>query len=180
MIDFDLKEKLSKLFSKNKKVLIIVLCSIAAVTMIVISELGEKTKTDSPDTVKTNSLDSSYETELEDRLERIITQIDGVGRTSVMVKAASSEKSEFAKDSVSSSDSDGDRKQDSQYVVIKGRNNEEGILLQKNYPEIQGVIVVCQGGADSRVISEVTNAVSSLLGISTNNISVIKMKNSEE
>ena len=175
-----LTELLGKLPKQNRKLVIIVVCGLVAVGLIAASEFGTRKKADDSSEETQSKLDCEYERELEARLEDILSSIDGVGRVNVMVKISSSEKNEFAKDSVSSSDSDGDRKQDSQYVVIKGKTNEEGILIGREYPEVQGVIVVCQGGNNSTVRSVITDAVSSLLGISMNSISVSKMKNTEE
>ena len=42
-------------------------------------------------------------------------------------------------------------------------------------PTVQGVAVLCQGGDDVVVQARVTEAVSVLLGITTNRISVAKM-----
>ena len=52
-------------------------------------------------------------------------------------------------------------------------------MLRTESPKIQGVVVVCDGGDNSKVKNDVTNAVSALLGINVNHISVLKMKNSE-
>ena len=53
-------------------------------------------------------------------------------------------------------------------------------IIKRDYPEIQGVMIVCEGGDISKVKNEVTNAVCALLGISANNVSVTKMKSGKD
>ena len=43
-------------------------------------------------------------------------------------------------------------------------------------PEIQGVLILAEGGDDARTVSEITKAASALLGISVNKIKVLKME----
>ena len=61
-------------------------------------------------------------------------------------------------------------------VVINGENGEEVVVLEKIYPKYQGALVICQGGDDLWVKSEVLNAVSRLTGLGTDKITVTKMK----
>lgn len=176
-----ISEFLSNMTDKNRKIMFLVVCGAAAIALIAVSDFTRTRATQKAQlTSDENVLDTTYERELEQRLESIISQMDGVGRVKVMVKSASSEKSDYARNSDSSYGSDGDEKQDSEYVIVKSQSQEGGILIKKDYPEIQGVFVVCDGGESSSVKNEVTNAVSALLGIGKNSISVSKMKNSED
>ncbi len=176
----DILNKYLKENPQNRRIVIIVLCSIVAVCMIVGSELLNKDsgKQKTGDSVQIS--DSDYEINLEKRLTEIISEIDGVGKVKVMVKTSGSVKSEFAVNDTVSNSSDGNVRYDNEYVVIKDSSAQQGMLIKQSYPEIQGVIVVCQGGADSKVVYDVTDAVSALTGIGKSSISVTKMKGSEE
>lgn len=59
----------------------------------------------------------------------------------------------------------------SEHVLAGGQPVTREMLL----PTVQGVAVLCQGGDDVVVQARVTEAVSVLLGITTNRISVAKM-----
>lgn len=166
----------------DKKMLAMLILGVLGVILILLSELtAEKPKERTAEN-KNNSF-YEYETEIENRLNSIITQINGVGRVKVMVTLKSGEENKYAYDEsyqTKSGEQSSDRKGESKYVVIDGERGDECVLLKTEYPQVQGVIVVCDGGDSNTVKNDITNAVSALLDINTNNISVLKMKNSEE
>ncbi len=45
----------------------------------------------------------------------------------------------------------------------------------ENMPEIEGVVVVAQGGGEPTVVSEITSAIEALLGVPAHKIKVLKM-----
>lgn len=94
-----------------------------------------------------------YEHELEDRLEDVISRIDGVSSVSVMVLLDQSyeEIGEGTNFSRPIGDSSGD-------TVVA--------------PKVRGVAVVCRGGERSETRKEIIGLLSSLLGLPTNRIYV--------
>ena len=54
--------------------------------------------------------------------------------------------------------------------------NETGLIKQVNPPKYLGALIVCQGADDPSVRLAVSQAVASVTGISTDRISVLKMK----
>ncbi len=175
-----IKEYLERLPSEKRKIMLIFSIGILAVILIVASDLSKTDKNVNKDADTTTGLDSVYEEELEARLGKIISEIENVGRVRVMVKTASGEKNEYAVNDTVNYGSSGDKKSENEYVIVKNQNNESGVIIKKDYPEIQGVMIVCDGGNLSTVKNEVTNAVSAVLGISTDRISVSKMKYTED
>ena len=63
-----------------------------------------------------------------------------------------------------------------EYIVIDSDNNESGLLLKVMEPEIRGVAIVCEGADSAKVRQEIVSTVSAVLGISTNRISIAKIK----
>ena len=61
-------------------------------------------------------------------------------------------------------------KYDDEYKIWKDKTENN------DYPEILGVLIVAKGAGDMKVVSEITDAVSALLGISANKIRVLKME----
>lgn len=172
----NIKTLLDKIPKSSRKLILLIAAGIVAVLLIAASEFGEKDKPSKITEAEDSQLDSVYEKELEKRLEEIVSQIDMVGRVSVMVKTASGEKNEYAVNDSVNYGVQGDRKTENEYVIVKEQNSQSGMLIKRDYPEIQGVMIVCEGGDISKVKNEVTNAVCALLGISANNVSVTKMK----
>ena len=59
---------------------------------------------------------------------------------------------------------------------VKEGENYTQKTENNDYPEILGVLIVAKGAGDMKVVSEITDAVSALLGISANKIRVLKME----
>ena len=60
--------------------------------------------------------------------------------------------------------------------MLGGSAGNEALIEKTLQPAVQGVVVVCQGAEDVKVVSNITNAVSVVLDIPTNRVCVIKMK----
>lgn len=175
----ELFNKFKVVIKKDKRLIILLVCGLIGISLIAFSELSSKP--DNKEKINTaQNTYTDYEEKLEERLCGIISQISGVGKASVMIKTKSTEESELAQNVSSDRNAQGDIKAENEYVIVGSNSNEQGVLIKKNYPEIQGAIIVCEGGDDVKIQNEVVNAVSALLGISKNNVSVMKMKYTEE
>lgn len=175
-------QKIAEKLKNDRKMTVMLILGVIGVILILISEfIAEKPKNTDNEQVQSSFFD--YESDIENRLCDIISQINGAGRVNVMVTLKSGEEKKYAYNEVFQAKNDensSDSKTENEYVVIDGEKGDECVLLKTEFPEIQGVIVVCDGGDNSVIKNDITNAVSALLNISTNNISVIKMKISEE
>ena len=61
-------------------------------------------------------------------------------------------------------------------IVMVASGGDKNALIEKTIePVVQGVVVVCTGADDIKVTSDITNAVSVAMNITTNRICVIKM-----
>ena len=175
----ELFNKFKLVIKKDKRLIILLVCGLIGISLIAFSELSSKPENEEKINTAQNTY-TDYEEKLEERLCGIISQISGVGKASVMVKTKGTEESELAQNVSSDRNAQGDVKAENEYVIVGSNSNEQGVLIKKNYPEIQGAIIVCEGGDDVKIQNEVVNAVSALLGISKNNVSVMKMKYTEE
>lgn len=166
----------------DKKMIVMLILGAVGIVLILLSEFTSAKPKEKTAENENNSF-YEYESEIETRLSSIITQINGVGRVNVMVTLKSGEENNYAYNETyqnKNGEQSNDRKEESEYVVIDGERGDECVLLRTDFPQVQGVVVVCDGGDNNTVKNDVTNAVSALLDINTNNISVLKMKNSEE
>lgn len=170
-------EKFLKKIKRDKRVALIVCVGLVGIILLTISELLPQKSEPKENPKETNATDirDNYEKNLEERLTSIVSSINGAGRTEVMVTLASGDENVYA---VKEKSSDGSRERE--YVVIDSDSNESGLLLKVIEPEIRGVAVVCEGADSANVRQEIVSTVSAVLGISTNRISIAKIKPTSE
>lgn len=117
-----------------------------------------------------------YETNIEKRLEQILSEIEGIGNCKVMVTLESSAQNVYTSDRESSANNANDSSSysDSSKHVILDDNGQQALLEKEIEPFVRGVIVVCGGADNINVKQSVIDCVSAGLGISSANISVVK------
>lgn len=133
----------------------------------------------------TDAVGSAYAAYLEEKLKTVLSAIEGVGKTEVIVTLKSSSEKivdkEYSKTENQLEEADntgGTRKSSEQSyeenTVLVGEDNGTPYVLQELVPEIEGILVVAEG-ADSAVIEEeITDALAALFGISPHKIRVLK------
>ncbi|MGN1014876.1 MAG: hypothetical protein ACI4PM_05915 [Butyricicoccus sp.] len=109
-----------------------------------------------------------------------LAAMDGVGRVEVMLSLESGEESVYASDvsrssQSSGSDSSSENYQSTMSILSDGSYGEQPVLIKNNYPTFRGAVVICDGADSSSVQLEITEAISSLCGISSDHISIVKM-----
>lgn len=188
----DEKKDFFKELSSNKKALtFIILIGIAGILMLGFSEIfsGKSKKQKTTESVIDESIAFSgqgYTDALEDKVMELIGSIDGVGKANVMITLDSAFEYRYAvtKDTTTdisdpSSERDGGSRSQSQkeeYVYIEDENGrKQALLISQVLPKIKGVVVVCEGGDTLAVRNNVINAVTTALGIYSNNVYVTKM-----
>lgn len=114
------------------------------------------------------------ETLLENRLENIISKINGAGKTKVMLTFASSEEYFYAENHTEEKD-DNEVKTENEIIIIEVENGEKPVFITKNEAEIRGVFVICEGGKNALVREKIIEALCALLDIPSNRVSVAEM-----
>lgn len=115
------------------------------------------------------------EVSVTDELTLILAQIQGVGKVRVMITQATGPETVYQTDTDITESSD-NRSHRSETVVISNSDADMGLIRTVTPPTYLGAIIVCQGGADPVVRLAVSQAVSAVTGISTDRITVLKMK----
>jgi len=113
---------------------------------------------------------------LEEKLEHILTQIEGAGRVDVMLTVESGMKRVFAQDGRLEQESGSLQRESETVVISSGTGVQETVLVQQIYPQFQGALVVAEGGGDPSVRLNLTEAVAALTGLGADKISVCKGK----
>ena len=147
---------------------------------------GKKEKTET----KTESTASaSGEISLEDRLKSILSKVDGAGRVDVLITVKSGKEIIAATEQIredtatDETAANGDKrnitsgKEESKYVILENSDgSDRPLILKELEPEIEGVIIVAEGGGDIIVKNGLISAANAALGVPTHKIEVLKMK----
>jgi len=160
--------KLSSFVSKYKFVLLILCIGIILMLLPAQSQTG---------------MDKSMEEEneascsdLQDDLELILCKVSGAGRVKVFLTEETSEETEYQTNN-DHTESDANRSNRFDTVIISDASkSERGLTKNVNAPIYRGALIVCDGAQDPAVRLAIVDAVSKVTGLSTNNISVLKME----
>ena len=111
---------------------------------------------------------AAYRVQIEQQLTSLIEQIDGAGKTVVMLTLENGEETVYALDTQS-----GQTQSQETHVLL----DDGSALAQTVYlPKICGAAIVCEGGGDVRVAVRITELVSALLDLPSNRICVEQRK----
>ena len=177
---------IKELFKTEKRVRVLAILGVPGILLLGLSELlpnPRSNKSAKEPKSQTETKETDFCSQTEQKLSALITQMEGAGRVQVMLTMESSDEKIYASDEKNNVKNDGDTEQksfDSKYVLVDSDTGDTGILLKTNAPKVKGVIIVCDGGGNPSVVNQITNAVSAALGIGANRISVLKMKPAEE
>lgn len=154
------KQKLIIFIKKYQYVLWVVL--IGALLML-LPENAEKVKEEIPH-------EEPVHTDLEMELSMMLSKIDGVGKAEILLTEAS------GSDTIYQLDVAQNQSNLNTVIVMDGNREEKGLVKQVLPPVYRGAIVVCQGADSPSVRLCVVSAVKSVTGLSSDCITVLKMK----
>lgn len=130
---------------------------------------------------------ADYEKRMEERLEQVFSQIEGVGKVKVMVTLKDNGEAVVEKDvasggdTVNSTDKEGnvseETKSERSEETVYSSKNEEGqpFVSRQMEPEIEGILVVAQGGGNTAVAENISEAAQALFSVEAHKIKVVKM-----
>lgn len=126
--------------------------------------------------VKENDEDwMMYYEELEDQLEMVLSQVEGAGKVEVLLAYEDGEVHSYQEDRIERIDESG-REIHTETVFHDTDSGDSPVCVKVSYPTYRGAVVVCQGADKASVRLNLLKAVSSLTGLSSDHITVIKMK----
>ena len=163
----NITETLSGFFSYKKIKMVLVLVLVSGILLIVFSKSFNKgtNQTAPPQTNRTTEQkEDKYD--LEKNLEDILSKVQGVGETKVLILYETSEEKFALKDS--------DSKGGEQTVLTGEKTKSEPFVYKSNYPKIGGVLVVANGLDTPEIKNVIIDAVSSVLSIPVHKVKVLK------
>ncbi len=165
----------------SKKLLAVLALFVAGLAALLLSEFvqGSDDTAEQATTSSQRASTQEYVQALEERLNSIISSIDGAGTTRVMITLESGNEDVYLQNSDYGEDVDeggrGHREVKDEYVIVDSGGAENGIVVRVEEPKIRGVAVVCEGGGNAYVKEQIVSTVTALLDISSARVSVAKM-----
>ena len=137
----------------------------------------------------TTSYDSNtYISELEGRLENILRKVNGIGEVEAMITLKSSKQKiplkdvPYTQEGLNEVDGEGGsrvnnsiRKDENTVLVTDEDGSTQPYILQEREPEVEGILVIAEGGDNVMVIKDIIEAAEVLFGIPVHKVKVMKM-----
>ncbi len=137
---------------------------------------GDQTESVSDDPVQTATED------LEHRLEETLSLIDGAGRVRVMLTLKDNGEKVVEKDTahrMGSGSDDGAADTTESTVYTKDGSAQTPYVANQLTPQVEGVLVVAQGGGNSMVKQNILQSVMALFPLEAHKITIVKMSMQE-
>lgn len=112
----------------------------------------------------------------ETMLSELLESVEGAGKVKVMLSVSAGEKTIYQTNQNTSGSSENINSKTETVIISDSQRTEAGLINQINPPVYLGAIVVCQGGDIPSVKLAITQAVSKITGLGTDQICVLKMK----
>mgnify|MGYP001375727310 CR=1 FL=1 len=184
--EFDIGKAFSRLvgkMKKNKKLELMVYGSLIALGVLLFVLIpGGGNGTDPPK--ETEHEQKQAETELEGRLEAVLSSIRGAGKVKVMITYDTSSRLVPAMSTDVQSGTTENRGTGSESITQTRTESSRPATVSTSggaiEPTIRGVIVIAEGAADVSVRLKLQNAVITVLGITAERIDVFEMKSNNE
>lgn len=130
----------------------------------------------------------AYLKELEDRLKNALAKVEGIGDVEVMLTLKGSKELVVLKDkpytqeSVKEVDGEGGNRdsssinqEDTTVLTDDGSGESTPYIIQELEPEVEGVVVIAEGGGDARIATEIMDAAEVLFNVPAHKVKVMKM-----
>lgn len=127
----------------------------------------------------------SYQKKLERELKQVLEKMEGVGKVEVMITLQDEGERVVEKDTSKVSqetlEEDGDGKRETaehqvqEETVFSQGSDGEPFVSKETVPGVEGVLVVAEGGGDSKVAKNISDAVLALFPVELHKIKVVKM-----
>lgn len=131
----------------------------------------------------------SYVEKLENRVEEVLSGMEGAGKVQVMITVADTGTEILEKDSeinatdLEESDNAGGKRKNTEngqreeaIYLRDAEGNEIPYVVQRKLPEVTGVVVVAEGAGNAKVKENIIGAVGVLFNLNEHRIKVIRMK----
>ena len=190
------KEKIKTMFTGKRKIEnLVVLLILSIIIVIAINYIWKDEKKNTNEQLQEKQKgevvqvsSKAEESSLEEKLEKILSKISGVGEVKVLITYSESstlipiyDENKKTSNTTENDDSGGTRtieETDNQRQVIYKENNDgskEPVTQSIIQPKIEGAIVVATGADNATVKAKIIQAIEATTGIATHKIQVFEM-----
>lgn len=120
-------------------------------------------------------LSAQIQPELSAQLEDILCQIQGAGRTKVLLTQSRGPSVEYQVNTQNRNEAENEEMKTDTVLRSTGSGTEEALITSTACPTYRGALVICEGADSAAVRLSIVQAVSSLTGLGSDKIAVIKM-----
>lgn len=159
-------------YIKNKKNTLIILILLILGLLLLVLPNGSLNKSNSQNDEERLS---RYVDELENKIESLCSNVQGVSNVSVTVYLDSGFETVYAYNEQSKETSSGTNSE-KKYVTIGSGNDESMVCVVEKMPNICGVAIVCKGGGNPLIANQLINLISSAYNVPKNKIYVAEGK----
>ena len=143
----------------------------------------ETAQTEQP-SAKTEEAALQSDAATEQRMAEILSKLEGAGQVDVMLTYRKTEEKTVAQEEMreeSLTEEDGRsaqtlRTETAVVLTEDGKGRTMPLILSAASPEVEGVVIVAQGGDDPQVCAALNQAAQALLDVPAHKIAVLKMK----
>ncbi len=146
--------------AKSKKTWLLLLCGALGLLLLFAGEGFASHQKEAKEEITTQS-DGEYRRELEERIAELCRTVKGVSDVKVAITLSGSPASIYATEANETGE---------EYVILGGGSSASGLYLGSKAPEISGVGVVCIGGGQEPVRSQLISLIAAAFDVPVNRI----------
>lgn len=113
--------------------------------------------------------------QLEKRLAEVFSEIEGAGKVKVMLTLKAGTEIIVAEEEKIKESNDGVDMENSVVILSQGNGVEKPLILKEKYPEVEGIIIVAEGGDDFLVKEALSKGAQALLNVPAHKVEIFKM-----
>lgn len=170
------KKVVFNVFKKGGLKSLIIILILLVVAVILFNYSSDEVQVVSGDAKSVNFTTSlNYINQLEDKLNKVISNIKGAGTINVMISIDSSPElsiAETTEGKTTTTSTGSVTTTTTEPIIVKVNGEESPLVLKETLPEIKGVIVVSSGASDVKIKLDIITAVTTALGIDSNKVEV--------
>lgn len=162
---------------KKDQLLILILTGLLlAVIAVPAEEKEEPEETLPPETQEeAGAQTEDYESRMEQRLKELLEKVEGVGQVQVMLTFEGTGEKRVEKDAAL----DPEAQREETVYEERGSGERTPYVTSETNPRVEGVLVIAQGGGNSRVRQEILEAAQALFGVDAHKIKIMKMEDTK-
>ena len=168
----ELPKKILAGLKKYKYAVLILLLGIA----LMLLPFGKKDEVPEAEGQEESLSDEAYAQVMEQRLQDMLSQVSGAGQVRVMLTLQTGSRTEYQTDTQLTDSGTQSQEERKTVILSEGSAYDKAAVSAVQYPRFQGALILCQGADQSTVRLDLVNAVAALTGLSSGQITVIKMK----